>query len=252
MGITNCYLTREEGEALIQKLKTDQSYWNEFVKLAPVKNIFNAKMKSCNIRSEYYEDMVMEMYVHLYRNNWAELDKIEFPEKFWGWFSMKVRTYFGFYKDETTGEYKPKRPLRELLHGGTTVLVEDIEAKFGEDEAPKYQIPSGDNAEDLLLTNEYLTFFNEILNHMRYSGRKNFPLYVEVIERICLKNEDRTEIAVDLARRGLIKGPVKEEGVTYSEDEIIKLRDNLNNNIYRRARKYFYIFALNNRCESII
>lgn len=243
------YITKEEGETLIRKLKTDSNYWNEFVRLTPAKNIFSAKMRACNIRKEYYDDMVMEMYIHLYRNNWAELEKIESPEKFWGWFSMKVRTYFGFYRDETTGEYKPKKALRELLHGGTLSNIEDIDATIGEDDAPKYQIPSGSNTEELLLKNERIIHFNDILTQMRYSGRKNFPVYVEVLERVCLKNESRTAIAVDLAQRGLIKSPAKKDGEPYSDAEKIKLRDNLNNNIYRRARTFFNEMALNKQYE---
>lgn len=243
------YITKEEGESIIRKLKTDFNYWNEFVKLTPAKNIFSAKMRSCNIRKEYYDDMVMEMYIHLYRNNWAELDKIESPEKFWGWFSMKVRTYFGFYRDETTGEYKPKKALRELLHGGTIQNIEDIDATIGEDQSPKFQPSSPDYTESLLIKNERISQFKEVLSQMRYSGRKNFPVYAEVLERVCVKNESRTRIAVDLARRKLIKGPVKEEGEPYSEEEKKKLRDNLNNNIYRRARTFFNEMALNKQYE---
>lgn len=243
------YITREDGEALIRRLKTDPAYWNEFVELAPARNIFNAKMRACNIREDYYEDMVMEMYIHLYSNNWAELDKIEAPEKFWGWFSMKVRTYFGFYKDDSTGEFKPKKVLRELRSGGTFNPIEDIDAQIDEGGAPKYQLPSGDSSEDLLLRHERISQFNEILTQMRYSGRKNFPVYAEVIERVCLRNEDRTDIAVDLAQRGLMKGPSKKDGEPYDESDKVMLRDNLNNNIYRRAKQFFNETALKRMFE---
>lgn len=242
-------ITKEEGQSIILKLKTDPYYWHKFVKLPQAKRIFGAKMVSCCIRKEYYDDMVMEMFIHLYRNDWAELDKIEYPEKFWGWFSMKVRTYFGFYKDKVTGEYHPKRPLRELLDGGTMYSIDDINATYGEDRMPKYQPKSSDNSDDELLGNEYMEQFSQVLNEMRFCGRKSFPVYVEVLERIWLYDEDRTSIAVDLVKRGLVKGPLKREGDTYSEEELIKLRDNLNNNIYRRARDFFIEVALRRNFE---
>lgn len=243
-------ITVEEGLELIRRLKTEPEFWCSFVKLEPARNIFNAKMRSCNINRDYYGDMVDEMYIHLFRNDWAELDKIQYPEKFWGWFSMKVRTHFGFSKDNATGEYKPKKALRELLPQGTAnVDYVDIDSDPDKDCGPVIQLPASDNTEERLLRNDRVRQFNEVLDTMRRIGRKGFPMYAEVIERVILKSEDRVEIALDLARRGLIRAPYKNPGEEFTAEETIRLRDNLNNNIYKRARDYFNQIALFKKFE---
>jgi len=248
----NNYLTPQQGRELIQKLKNEPSFWYEFIELPKARQIFKTKMKSCNIAWDRYDDLVSETYCHLCRDNWRKLDNIEEPERFWGWFAQVVQFHFWFTKDEKTGEYIPKKALRELIPMGTTSRMIGIAESPDEDEqVDTIQVADPRPLEKDVLWNDYKRQFITVLDRMKASSRKSFPLYAEVIERIAVRHEERPEIAIDLLRRGLLKGTVKDDGC-YSKEDIIRLRDNLNNNIYRRGREFFNEIALQYRFECII
>lgn len=247
------YITKEAGDALIGKLKSDPSFWNEFINLPKAKSIFSAKMRSCNIPWDMYDDLVTETYCHLFKDGWKKLDEIEEPAKFWGWFAKVVNRHFGFTKNKTTGEWCAKTALKNLL---PSVPAEDVlvidENPADEENRGTVQVADSRTAESDLLWQDYMRQFTTVLDKMKASTRKGFPLYAEVMERIAIRREKRSIIAVDLVRRGLLKGPVKADYGSYTEEEIKHLRDNLNNNIYRRAKNFFNEMALQQRFECVI
>jgi len=246
------YLTPEEGLELIRKLKAEPEFWFEFVEMPKTRFIFETKMRSCNIPKDRYDDLVSETYCHLCKDNWKKLDGIDDPERFWGWFAKVVQFHFWFTKNEKTGEYIPKKPLRDLTSIGIVATVINIADNPTDGEEQDFiQIADPRPLEKDILWNDYKRQFITVLDKMKASSRKSFPLYAEVIERIALKHEERPEIALDLLKRGLLKGTVREDGC-YTKEEIIRLRDNLNNNIYRRGREFFDDIALQNRFDCII
>ena len=241
-------MTREEGCNIICRLQNEPGFWLEFVQMPQARAIFTAKLRACNLPQESYDDLVMETYVHLYERGWKCLADMEEPEHLWSYFKMIVRSLFGVYKTGA-GEYRARQALRNVLQESSSKGAVSIDDTFEDSDSPRVQLVDPTDIQTIVERAELQREFKSVLDLMRSCGRKGFPLYAEVIERIDLLDEDRLELALDLARRGMIKAPAKAAGNSWSEAEKIALRNNLNNNIYKRARQFFNEISLSRKFD---